>query len=135
MSESIRKVEGIGEEYQSKLEYIGIHHVSEFIAMTQTQEQRDELARRAAIPVGHIDNWASMLDLTRVDGIGYQYAELLTYSGVKSVEDFRKRNSHNLHEQMLETNFKHFCGSVPSEQALNTLIERSKKLTNIVERY
>ncbi|MEC7275659.1 MAG: DUF4332 domain-containing protein [Bdellovibrionota bacterium] len=135
MSESIRKVEGIGEEYQSKLEYIGIHHVSEFIAMTQTQEQRDELARRAAIPVGHIDNWASMLDLTRVNGIGYQYAELLTYSGVKSVEDFRKRNPHNLHEILMETNNKHFCGTVPTENALGSLIESSKKLTNITQRY
>ena len=98
MSESIRKIEGIGEEYQSKLEYLGIHSLNELLSMTKTQEQRNELAERSDIPVGHIDNWASMLDLMRIDGIGFQYAELLTYSGVRSVEDFRKRNPQNLHD-------------------------------------
>tara|TARA_Y100000296_G_C5150694_1_gene246237 strand:- start:720 stop:1127 length:408 start_codon:yes stop_codon:yes gene_type:complete len=135
MSESIRKIEGIGEEYQSKLEYLGIHSLNELLSMTKTQEQRNELAERSDIPVGHIDNWASMLDLMRIDGIGFQYAELLTYSGVRSVEDFRKRNPQNLHDILEETNQKHFCGTVPTEDFLGNLIETSKSMTNIIERY
>lgn len=136
MNETIRNIEGIGKHYQQKLEYVGIKTVSELMAKSQTQEDRDELARRADIPVGHINNWASMLDLTRVEGIGYQYAELLTYSGIKSLEDFRKRNPTNLHETMKEVNAsKHFTSLVPSATMLTELIDKSKKLTNIVQRY
>ena len=136
MNESIRNVEGIGKKYQEKLEYVGIRTVSELIAKSQTGKDRIDLAQRADIPVGHIDNWASMLDLTRVDGIGYQYAELLTYSGIKSVMDLKKRNPDNLHEILKETNDnKHFTNLVPSAEMLESLIIKSKPLTNIVERF
>lgn len=136
MNESIRNVEGIGSEYQSKLEYVGIKTVSELLAKTVTQESRDELSKRSHIPVGFIDNWASMLDLTRVEGVGYQYAELLTYSGIKSVEDFRKRNPQDLHKTLKEINDeKHFTSIVPSAQMLDGLIQSSKSITNVVERY
>lgn len=136
MSELIRNVEGIGEKFQKQLEYVGIRSVAELLAKTQTQEARNKLAERTNIPVGYIDNWATMLDLTRVDGIGYQHAELLTYSGVKSVEDFRKRNPDNLYEVIKNTNDrKHFTGTVPSPGTLNRLIQQAKEITNIVERF
>lgn len=136
MHDSIRKVEGIGEEYQSKLEYIGIRTIPELLAKTQTQEQRTSIANQCAIPVGHINNWSTMLDLTRIDGVGYQFAELFTYSGIKSVDDFRKRSPVNLFETIKEANDdKGFTGTVPSVELLEQFISNSKKITNIVERY
>lgn len=136
MNELISNIEGIGQKFKERLEYVGIRTVSELLAKSQTQEDRDELSSSADIPVGYIDNWATMLDLTRVQGIGYQHAELLTYSGIKSVEDFRKRNPENLYDAMKVTNdSKHFTKTIPSSESLNKLIENAKKITNIVERY
>jgi predicted flap endonuclease-1-like 5' DNA nuclease len=136
MNESIRNVEGIGDEYQCKLEYIGIKTVSELLAKSQTEEERSDIAERSGIAAGYIDNWATMLDLTRVDGIGYQFAELLTYAGVKSVEDFRKRNPQNLYKTIHEINLKkNFSGTVPGPELLADLIEKSKEITNVIERY
>ncbi len=136
MNESIRKVEGIGHEFQKKLAYIGIQDVSEYLVKAQSQEDRDELAKDSEIPVGYINNWASMLDLTRIEGVGYQYAELLTYVGVRSVEDFRKRNSTRLYHSMRALNDKNkLTGSIPSVECIDQFIMNAKKITNIVERY
>lgn len=136
MNESIKNVEGIGDEFKSKLEYVGIKTVSEFLVKAQTQEDRDDLANRSDISVGYINNWATMLDLTRIEGVGYQYAELFTYSGVRSVDDFRKRSPQNLHEIVKSINDeKGFSGTVPSEQTLNSFIMNAKTITNIIERY
>lgn len=136
MNDPIRNIEGIGPEFQDKLEFVGIRTVPELLAKTLTEQDRAELAKASSIPQGYIDNWASMLDLTRVEGIGYQYAELLTYSGVKSVKDLRKRNPENLYELVNEANQeKHFSGTVPSSDFLASIIDRSKKVTNIIERY
>lgn len=135
MYTDIKDVEGIGKVYQEKLKYVGVTTVTEFLALTMTQEQREKLSKDSKIPVGHINNWTSMIDLTRVDGIGFQYAELLTYSGVKSVDDLRKRNSHNLHEAIVKANERHFSGIVPSEEMLESFIAKSKHLTHLVEIY
>lgn len=136
MTQKLTQIEGIGAEFQKKFARIGIKTLPEFLASSQTQEQRDQLSRRTGIGIGYIDNWATMLDLSRVEGIGFQFAELLTYSGVKSVDDFRKRNPHYLHETMKEVNDqKHFTHVVPSEQMLSEYIQKSKQITNIVDRH
>ena len=131
---SIDHVEGIGPEYQKKLEYAGVKTVSDFLAVTQTKEQREELSHRCGIPLGHINKWASMVDLSRVEGVGFQYAELLTHSGVNSVADLRKRNSENLYKIIQNKNSKgkHFVGHVPSPALLDKFITNSRSLTNIL---
>ena len=131
---SIDHIEGIGPGYQEKLEYAGIKTVSDFLAVTRTQDQRDELSHRCKIPVGHINRWASMVDLARVEGVGFQYAELLTQSGVTSVEDLRKRNSTALREIMLRKNNKgkHFTNHVPTAALIDKFIANSRALTNIL---
>ena len=131
---SIDHIEGIGPGYQEKLEYAGVKTVSDFLAVTKTQKQRDELSHRCKIPVGHINKWASMVDLARVEGVGFQYAELLTHSGVTCVEDLRKRNSQNLREIILKKNNKgkHFTSHVPTAALLDKFIANSRTLTNIL---
>lgn len=131
---SIDHIEGVGPEYQKKLEYAGVKTVSDFLAVTKNQTQRDELSHRCGIPVGHINKWASMVDLSRVDGVGFQYAELLTHSGVTSVADLRKRNSENLYEIIKNKNDggKHFTSQVPTADLLDKFISNSKSLTNIL---
>lgn len=135
MYTDIKDVEGIGDVYKEKLKYVGVTTVTEFLALAMTAEKREKLSHDSGIPIGHIENWTSMIDLTRVDGIGFQYAELLTYSGVKSVDDLRKRNSSNLYDAVTKTNERHFSGIVPSVQMIDGFIANSKKLTHLVELY
>lgn len=131
---SIDYVEGIGPEYLKKLEHAGVRTVSDFLAVTKTQEQREELSHRCGIQIGYINKWASTVDLSRVDGVGFQYAELLTHSGVNSVSDLRKRNPDNLYDIISAKNNtgKHLVNHIPSPALLEKFIMNSKSLANIL---
>lgn len=131
---SVDHIEGVSPYYQKKLENAGVKTVSEFLAVTKTQEQRNELSHRCGIKVVHINKWASVVDLSRVDGVGFQYAHLLINSGVTSVGDLRKRNPDNLHKIIRTTKERgtNKTSQLPSVELLDKFISSSKALTNIL---
>ena len=74
-----------------------------------------------------------MCDLYRITGVAGQYADLLEYSGVDTVNELRLKQADKLTTMMHEINDKkHFCNELPSTSMVNQWIEQAKELDPMI---
>lgn len=78
--EPVTLVEGIGETYESYLNDLGIFTLSDLTG-ADTETVADELGLSPTI----VGRWQAQVELTSLNGIGPQYAELLVRSGVATI--------------------------------------------------
>jgi predicted flap endonuclease-1-like 5' DNA nuclease len=130
----LESVEGIGPERSAALAAIGIKTRQQLLERGATPEGRAEIAEQSLISPKLIDDWTSAVDLTRVKGIGSQYAGLLTASGVGSVADLAQRTPATLHEQLAAVN--ETSGKVrelPGVSQLENWVEQAKALPAVLK--
>lgn len=89
----VEKIEGIGPEYTEKLLKLGIEDTR---ALWQANPR--ELTEAIDVSRKRVDRWRSMSELMAISGIGPQYAELLTRSGIGSIEDLADADPEELLE-------------------------------------
>jgi predicted flap endonuclease-1-like 5' DNA nuclease len=70
-------VNGIGPSYATQLDDAGISGVVGFMSATGTKEDIAGLAETTEFTPATLESWRKQLDLTRVDGVGGSYKELL----------------------------------------------------------
>lgn len=76
-----------------------------------------------------IRSWVSMADLMRVPGIGGQFAELLNFSDIHSVQALANANPSSLAAKMNQVNEKeHRVKDVPGKEVVAEWIDQAKKL-------
>ncbi len=110
----IEDVEGIGPVMGEKLRKVGIKTTDALLEAVKTPKARKELAEKSGISDKHILDFANMVDLFRIPGVGPQYAELLEKSGVDTVKELAQRVPANLVKKMEEVNAsKNTCKKVP----------------------
>jgi len=81
-----------------------------------------------------MQSWVSMADLLRIEGVDGQYAELLYFSGIHSVQQLAVFNVHNLTKKMVKTNEKeHRIKEAPSEKQVTGWVNKAKKIDPIIE--
>jgi predicted flap endonuclease-1-like 5' DNA nuclease len=97
-------VEGIGKAYAEKLEKAGIKTEEELLKEGATPKGRKGLAEKSGISDTLILKWVNRVDLSRVKGVGSEYADLLEASGVDTVVELGKRKPDNLLAKMQEVN-------------------------------
>jgi predicted flap endonuclease-1-like 5' DNA nuclease len=73
----IEEVEGIGPAFGEKLRAAGISHTDTLLEAACTKPARKELAEKTGISPAKLLEWANVIDLCRVSGIGPEFAELL----------------------------------------------------------
>lgn len=129
----IEELEGIGPAYATKLNTAGIDTVEEFLQAGATPKGRQELAEKTGIEGKRILTWLNMADLCRIKGVGPQFAELLTASGVDTVKELRHRNAANLHVKLKEVNEeKNLTRVVPTEDQIAKFIEHAQALEAVL---
>jgi predicted flap endonuclease-1-like 5' DNA nuclease len=79
-------LEGIGPVYAKRLQKQGVYTTSRL-----AYEKPGNLAKRIKAPKKLVKNWRNMAELIKAKGIGKQYAEVLVRSGVKGIDDLKKR--------------------------------------------
>lgn len=122
-------IEGIGSNYASKLEAIGIFTTSDLLEKGGTKKGRVAIAETTGLPESLLLTWVNHADLHRVKGIAGQIAELLEAAGVDTVKELAVRNAANLHEKLIETNDQYgLSGRVPSAETLSDMIAQAKTL-------
>ena len=127
-------VEGIGPVYEEKLNNIGIKSTQKFFELAATKKGRKELAERADISEKLILEWANMIDLYRIKGVGAEYADLLEAAGVDTVVELAGRRADNLTMKMMEVNSqKKLVRVVPSLKMVEGWISQAKELPRGVE--
>jgi len=133
MSKKIKDVEGIGPKYAELLLLADIKTTADMLEIGSSVSGRKMLAVKTGVSDKNILKWVNMCDLSRINGVAGQYAELLEGAGVDTVKELRNRNAINLAEKMAEVNeAKHLCKKSPGETTVAKWIEEAKTLAPVV---
>ena len=131
---SLSDIEGIGPATVEKLAQAGVHTPLDLLNAGATKKGRTELAHQTGISTTQLLKWVNRVDLSRVKGIGPQYADLLEASGVDTPKELASRNPDHLVATLTATNeSKHLVHQVPSMSQVRAWIKSAKKLKPVVE--
>ncbi|MEI6431811.1 MAG: DUF4332 domain-containing protein, partial [bacterium] len=129
----IIEVEGIGPEFASLLESIGINSVEELLEKGGHTAERESLAEKTGIPYEKILEWVNRADLFRIKGVGSEYSDLLEASGVDTVPELAQRNAANLTARLTQVNAeKELVRQLPSENEVANWIVQAAELPRMV---
>ena len=130
----MEEFEGIGPAHAAKLETAGITSGATLLAVGRTSAGRATLAGQTGISGDLILEWVNHADLMRIDGVGYQYADLLEAAGVDSPAELAQRNAANLATTFQELNAaRATVRRIPSADMVTDWIAQAKKLPRVVE--
>ncbi|MEL0028067.1 MAG: DUF4332 domain-containing protein [Perlucidibaca sp.] len=133
-NKKIEDVEGIGPAYGAKLTAAGIKDTDSLLAAAGKPAGRKDLAAKADIPEKLILKFANKVDLTRIKGIGAEYADLLEASGVDTVPELAQRVPANLAKKLAEVNdAKNLTRRVPAESEVERWVAEAKTLPRAIE--
>lgn len=130
----IVEIEGIGPAYAAKLRLAGITTVEALLERGRSRKGREEIAQRSGLTAHQILEWVNRADLSRIQGVGSEYADLLEASGVDSCRELAQRNAANLAAKLAEVNAaKNLVRALPSESVVAGWIDEAKRLQISVE--
>ncbi len=129
----LSEIEGIGESYSTKLEAVGIGSLENLLDVCCKKSGRKDIAEKSGISEKLILNWVNRADLSRINGISTQYADLLEFAGVDTVPELAQRNPENLHAKMLEVNDKkNLVRKLPTVSQVTDWVSQAKKLPRVI---
>lgn len=129
----IASIEGIGEKYSAQMEAAGVRNIDDLLAIGATRKGRKDLAAKAKVSEKQVLNWVNRADLTRIKGIGSQYADLLENAGVESVPELAQRDPEHLLLKLQEVNdARHLVRSMPYLKQVRKWVGRARDLPKVV---
>lgn len=130
----IADIEGIGPAYAAKLQECGITNTDQLLAKGGNPAGRKEIANKTGLKEKQILGWVNRADLTRIKGVGSEFADLLESAGVDTVVELKTRVAKNLHAKMLEINEKKkLVRRPPTADQVSDWVDQAKKLPRAVE--
>ena len=128
-SYDIEEIEGIGKGYGKKLRAMGIATTTHLLEKCPDSSSMQPVIQAMNLEDWVIRSWVSMADLMRVRGIGGQYAELLNFSDIHTVQALAKANTAGLAAKLKQVNDKeHRVKEVPGNDTIAGWIEHAKTL-------
>jgi predicted flap endonuclease-1-like 5' DNA nuclease len=134
LEQDIELIEGIGPIYGHRLRGNGVVSVGDLLQKGATPIGRRELANRVEVSTNIIQKWVNQADFFRLRGVGTQYADLITSTGVETVIDLSTRSSKDLYQQLRTINLnKNLVRRTPPYRTLQRWIHQAKRLTPIIK--
>lgn len=117
-------------EVREKLAAMGIVSTDQFLERADTAAERNSLAKAIGIDAKQLTEWANRADLMRLNGVGYETANLLEECGVDSCKELRGRVAANLHAKLKSTNDeKQITHRAPTLEQIEAFIAEAKTIT------
>ena len=133
MAYPIKEIQAIGADAAQILKSEGIRTTVGLLRSGKTPKQRLKIAEKIGIDDEHVLSWVTAADRMRVKGVGWEYAELLRASGVRTVNELKFRNPKKLAIAMAEINSKRQLVRVlPAEGTVARWIEAAKELPCVI---
>lgn len=101
---SISAIRAIGQRDATKLRKGRIRTTEALLEQASSRRGRADVSARIGIATTDLLKWAHQADLMRVKGIGAEYADLLTATGVDTIKALRRRNAQNLMASLTQVN-------------------------------
>jgi hypothetical protein len=129
----ITEIRGISADTALILKSEGIRTTGALLHQAKTPKQRLKIAEKVGTKDKQVLDWVTAADRMRVKGVGWEYAELLSAAGVKTVKELKFRNPQKLVDQMTEANARRkLVELLPSIKAVQRWIENAKKLPSAI---
>ena len=133
MAYPISEIQGIGTDVAAILKSDGIRTTVTLLRLAKTPKQRLKLALKTGAPEKNVLDWVTAADRMRIKGVGWDYAELLSAAGVKTVKELQFRNPRKLVAQMTQANSRRkLVQLLPSEKVVQRWIESAQKLPALI---
>jgi predicted flap endonuclease-1-like 5' DNA nuclease len=130
----LSSIEGIGENFVHRLKEFGIKTTLELLGIGATPKGRATLAKKTGASTKMILNWVNRVDLSRIRGVGTEYADLLKAAGVDTTQELAQRNPQNLYQKLVEVNAeKKIVRQLPGEAQVRAWVEQAKQLPRVIE--
>jgi predicted flap endonuclease-1-like 5' DNA nuclease len=134
LEQDIEAIEGIGPIYGHRFRGLGVAVVGDLLRKGATPIGRSELARRVEVSTTILKKWVNQADFFRLRGVGTQYADLITATGVETVIDLSTRSPKDLYQQIRIINLnKNLVRRTPPLQTLRRWIHHAKRLTPVIK--
>ncbi len=129
MSTQLNDLRGITDETADKLKDLKIKDSDQLLEATKMPLQRKSLAEQLGIPQQEVLRLANSADLSRINGVGGAFSDLLEKAGVDTVKELAMRRADNLHSKITEINDKEsLVKQVPSTTQVETWVTEAKAL-------
>jgi predicted flap endonuclease-1-like 5' DNA nuclease len=129
MGYPITDIRGIGADTALILRSEGIRTTVALLQCAKTPKQRLKIATKVGIDDKRILDWVTAADRMRIKGVGWEYSELLSAAGVKTVKELQFRNPQKLVDQMTQANTRRkLVRLLPSVKVVQRWIESAQKL-------
>jgi predicted flap endonuclease-1-like 5' DNA nuclease len=133
MGYPITDIRGIGADTALILKSEGIRTTIALLQYAKTPKQRLKIATKVGTDDKRVLDWVTAADRMRVKGVGWEYAELLSAAGVKTVKELRFRNPQKLVDQMTQANTRRkLVRLLPSVKLVQRWIENAQKLPPVI---
>ncbi|GGI83928.1 DUF4332 domain-containing protein [Legionella impletisoli] len=125
----LSQLEGIGVKFIALLHEAGIEDQDQLLEACSQPNERQQLAKATGINSKLILKWTQQADLSRINGIGEEYAELLIHCGVGSVQQLSLCNPEKLMALMQEYNEQtKLVRALPGKTSIEDWIEQAKTI-------
>ncbi|WP_133130896.1 DUF4332 domain-containing protein [Legionella yabuuchiae] len=125
----LSQMEGIGVKFIALLHDAGIEDQDQLLEACGQPNERQQLAKETGINSKLILKWTQQADLSRINGIGEEYAELLIHCGVSSVQDLALYKPEKLLMLMQEQNEQaQLVRALPGEPNVESWIKQAQSL-------
>ncbi|MGB1253541.1 MAG: DUF4332 domain-containing protein [Candidatus Promineifilaceae bacterium] len=128
------KIEGIGRTVASKLEGAGIVSIEALLEYGSTPSGRQGLSKITRIPSRRLLHFVHRADLSRVKGVGEEYAELLEVAGISNVPKLANCNPDDLIVTLKDVNsYRRLVRRLPAKRLVAEWINTAQALPAVVQ--
>jgi Domain of unknown function (DUF4332) len=133
MTYPITDIRCINADTASILRAEGIRTTVGLLRCAKTPKQRLKIAEKVGADDRCVLDWVTAADRMRVKGVGWEYAELLSAAGVKTVNELKFRNPQKLVEHMTQANNRRkLVRLLPSVKVVQRWIENAQDLPSVI---
>ena len=133
MAYPITDIRCINADTASILRAEGIRTTVGLLRCAKTPKQRLKIAEKVGTDDRCVLDWVTAADRMRVKGVGWEYAELLSAAGVKTVNELKFRNPQKLVEHMTQANNRRkVVRLLPSVKVVQRWIENAQELPSVI---
>ncbi len=125
----IEEIEGIGKGFGKRLRALQVETTQDLLAKCNSASAVAAIGKSMGLQAAVVQSWVCMADLLRVPEIDGQYAELLEWSGIHSVQQLAQQQAEALATQLKQTNTgQRRTEHVPDAATLAQWIDAAKGL-------
>jgi len=130
---SISAIRAIRHKEATKLRKGRVRTTEALLEQASTRPGRSDVSSRTGIPTGDLLKWAQQADLMRINGVGAEYADLLSAAGVDTIKALRRRNAENLMVALTQINTKRRkVQRLPTVEMIQAWIDNANDLEPLV---